>query len=39
MKEDVGTSQPKKHVNKVGRLTQDQILNKTLSYKPIYVQF
>ena len=31
MKEDVGTSKPKKHANKVGR---DPKLNKPLPYKP-----
>ena len=34
MKEDVGTSKPKKHVNKVGRLTLDPKLNKPLPYNP-----
>ena len=31
---DVGMSKPKKHANKVGRLTQDAKLNKPLPYKP-----
>ena len=34
MKEDVGTSKPKKHSNKVGRLTWDLKLNKPLPYNP-----
>ena len=34
MKEDVGTSKPKKHANKVWRLTQDPKLNKPLPYNP-----
>ena len=34
MKEDVGTSKPKKHANKVGRLTLDLKLNKPLPYNP-----
>ena len=29
---DVGMSKPKKHANKVGRLTKDQKLNKPLRY-------
>ena len=33
MKEDVGTSKPKKHANKVRRLTYPQ-LNKPLPYNP-----
>ena len=31
MKEDVGMSKPKKHANKVGKLTQDP---KSLPYNP-----
>ena len=31
---DLGTSKPKKHANKVGRLTYDPKLNKPLPYKP-----
>ena len=34
MKEDVGTSKPKKQANKVERLTYDTKLNKELPYKP-----
>ena len=34
MKEDVGRSKPKKHANKVGRLTKDPKLNKPLPYNP-----
>ena len=34
MKEDVGTSKPKKHANMVGRLTWDPKLNKPLPFKP-----
>ena len=34
MKEDVGTSKPKKYANKVGRLTLDPKLNKPLPYNP-----
>ena len=33
MKEDVGMSNPKKHVNKVGKL-KDPKLNKPLPYNP-----
>ena len=32
MKEDVGTSKPKKYANKFGRLTQNPKLNKLLPY-------
>ena len=32
MKENEGTSNPKKYANKVGRLTQDPKLNKPLPY-------
>ena len=35
MKEDVGTSKPKKHTNKVGRLMYDLKLNKPLPYNHI----
>ena len=34
MKEDVRMLKPKKHVNKVGRLTEDPKLNKLLPYNP-----
>ena len=34
MKEDVGTSKPKKHANKVGMLTYYPKLHKPLSYNP-----
>ena len=34
MKEDVGTSKPKNHANKDGRLTYDPKLNKPLPYNP-----
>ena len=34
MKEDVGTSKPKKHVNKVWRLKYNPKLNEPLPYKP-----
>ena len=34
MKEDVRTSKPKKHENKVGRLTYDPKLNKPFPYNP-----
>ena len=34
MNKDVGTSKPKKHANKVGRLTKEPKLNKPLPYNP-----
>ena len=37
MKEDVGMLKPKKHANKVGRLTWDAKLNKLLPYNPTEV--
>ena len=34
MEEDVGTSKPKKHANRVEGLTYDPKLNKPLPYNP-----